>query len=129
LNAARLLCIIVTVDFGRAIQEYSHNGAPESRWALFPTARDNRADAQATGDLPADGAGLTVLHDVEDDDEETVMLEIVHDMVPNAELFFHDAGSNVIAFNPAIDALVSAGCRILCDDMAVKRRNRDRICR
>ncbi|MBN2313206.1 MAG: S8 family serine peptidase [Sedimentisphaerales bacterium] len=78
---------------------------------------DNRADAQAIGDLPADGAGLTVLHDVEGDDEGTAMLEIVHDMVPNAELFFHDAGNNVIEFNSAIDALVSAGCNIICDDM------------
>jgi len=86
---------------------------------IISDSADNRADAQATGDLPADGAGLTVLHDVEDDDEGTAMLEIVHDMVPNGKLFFHDAGSNVIAFNSAIDARVSAGCHIRCDDIAV----------
>lgn len=84
---------------------------------IISDSADNRADAQATGDLPPDGSGLTVLHDAEDDDEGTAMLEIVHDMAPNAELFFHNAGNNVIAFNSAIDALVSAGCDIICDDM------------
>jgi len=79
---------------------------------------NSRASAQATGDLPPDGPGsLTVLSDAVGGDEGTAMLEIVHDMVPGAELFFHDCGNTVIQFNSAISALASAGCHIICDDI------------
>ncbi|MBN2279043.1 MAG: S8 family serine peptidase [Candidatus Marinimicrobia bacterium] len=78
---------------------------------------DNRLTAQMSGDLPVDGAGLTVLSNALGGDEGTAMLEIVYDMVPGAELYFHDCGSNWNEFNDAIDALVSAGCNILCDDI------------
>ena len=76
-----------------------------------------RATAQASGDLPADGAGLTVLSDAVGGEEGTAMLEIVHDIVPDAELFFHDCGRNWLAFNTAIDALITAGCNVICDDI------------
>jgi hypothetical protein len=75
-----------------------------------------RSTAQASGDLPPDGGGLTVLS-AGSGDEGTAMLEIVHDMVPGANLFFHDAGANTTAFNTAISNLVSAGCNIICDDI------------
>ena len=45
------------------------------------------------------------------------MLEIVHDIAPNASLVFHDCGWNVLEFNRAIDALADAGCRIIVDDI------------
>jgi len=76
-----------------------------------------RAASQATGDLPADGAGLTVLSNVIGGNEGTAMLEIVHDMVPNTQLYFHDGGNNTIQFNTAIDNLVAAGCNVICDDI------------
>jgi len=76
-----------------------------------------RATAQASGDLPADGSGLTVLSNVVGGDEGTAMLEIVHDMVPGAELYFHDCGVNTTAFNSAISDLVTAGCDVICDDI------------
>jgi hypothetical protein len=79
---------------------------------------DTRASAQASGDLPADGAGLTVLRNAVGGDEGTAMLEIVHDMVPSSELYFHDCGTNTVAFNSAIDALVTAGCNVVCDDIS-----------
>ena len=78
---------------------------------------DSRASAQATGDLPQDGLGLTVLSNTYGGDEGTAMLEIVHDMAPGAELFFHDLGGNTLAFNSAIDDLVTAGSDIICDDI------------
>ena len=78
---------------------------------------NTRATAQASGDLPADGAGLTVLSDIMGGDEGTAMLEIVHDMIPSADLYFHDHGANVVAFNTAIDNLVTAGCKVVCDDI------------
>ena len=78
----------------------------------------NRATAQASGDLPADGAGLTVLSNTIGGDEGTAMLEIVYDMVPSADLYFHDCGTDILAFNTAVDNLVAAGCDIICDDIA-----------
>ncbi len=53
---------------------------------------NTRSTAQVTGDLPPDGSGLTVLSNTYGGDEGTAMLEIVHDMVPGAELYFHDLG-------------------------------------
>lgn len=75
-----------------------------------------RSSSQSTGDLPNDGNGLTVLS-AGSGDEGTAMLEIIHDMVPSADLFFHTAGSNTTQFNTAIDNLVAAGCKIICDDI------------
>jgi PKD repeat protein len=75
---------------------------------------DHWRSAQATGDLPP---GLTVLRNDVGGDEGTAMLEIVHDIAPNASLFFHDCGWNVLEFNRAIDALADAGCRVIVDDI------------
>jgi hypothetical protein len=78
---------------------------------------DHRSSSQSTNDLPADGSGLTVRSNSVGGDEGTAMLEIVHDMVPSADLYFHDQGTNVVAFDNAIDDLVSAGCKVICDDV------------
>ncbi|MBK7632121.1 MAG: S8 family serine peptidase [Ignavibacteriales bacterium] len=78
---------------------------------------NTRSTAQASGDLPPDGSGLTVLSNTYGGDEGTAMLEIVHDMVPGSELYFHDLGGNTLAFNSAIDDLVTAGSNIICDDI------------
>lgn len=70
-------------------------------------------EVQASKSLPPDvrvleaGAG----------EEGTAMLEIVHEIAPEAELYFHKAGKNHLEFNKAIDALVSVGCKIICDDI------------
>ena len=70
--------------------------------------------ARDSGDLPD---GLTVLSDSQGGDEGTALLEIVHDMVPDADLYFHDCGNNWLAFNAAINALVYEGCDVICDDI------------
>jgi hypothetical protein len=67
-----------------------------------------------SGDLPDN---VTVLSDTIGGDEGTAMLEIIHDIAPGADLYFHDCGSNMIAFNSAIDALINAGCKIIVDDI------------
>ena len=46
------------------------------------------------------------------------MLEIVHDLAPGAELYFHDCGDNMLAFNAGIDELVASGCKVICDDIS-----------
>ncbi len=75
---------------------------------------DNYQSAVASGDIPSN---LTVLSNAVGGDEGTAMLEIVHDLAPSAKLYFHDCGSNKIAFNFAINALKNAGCDIICDDI------------
>ncbi len=80
---------------------------------------DHWSSARATGDLPAD---LAVLRNDVGGDEGTAMLEIVHDIAPNASLVFHDCGWNVLEFNRAIDALADAGCRVIVDDIGWTRR-------
>ncbi len=71
------------------------------------------AARQAAGDLPA---GVTVLS-AGTGDEGTAMLEIVHDLAPQAQLFYATAigGPSVMASN--IVALQSAGCRVIVDDI------------
>lgn len=70
-------------------------------------------EVQASKGLPPD---VRVL-DAGSGDEGTAMLEIVHGIAPEAELYFHKAGSNHLEFNEAVDALVSAGCTVICDDI------------
>jgi subtilisin family serine protease len=79
---------------------------------------DSAAQAQASGNLPST---LHVLSNDEGGDEGTAMLEIVHDIAPGAELFFHDHGSSIISFNQAVDDLVDAGCTVIVDDVAWPR--------
>ncbi|MFZ3011410.1 MAG: immunoglobulin-like domain-containing protein [Minisyncoccia bacterium] len=92
---------------------YSQGGAG-MKIGVISDGVDNLASAQTSGDLPP---AVTVLSNFEGGDEGTAMLEIIHDMVPNASLYFHDAGSNVIAFNSAIDALIAAGANVIVDDV------------
>ena len=96
---------------------YSQSGAGVNV-GIISDGVDHRSSSQATGDLPADNAGLTILSNTVGGDEGTAMLEIVHEMVPSSGLYFHDHGTNTIAFNNAIDALMTAGCKIVCDDIS-----------
>lgn len=75
---------------------------------------DSLKSSQKTGDLPKT---VTVLSNTIGGDEGTAMLEIVYDIAPGADLYFHDYGKNKIAFNNAVTALANAGCDIICDDV------------
>ena len=77
---------------------------------------DHMSSAVSSGDLPSDVTWVNE-DDIAFGDEGTAMLEVVHDLAPGADLYFHFCGENVIAFNNAIDALVDAGCDIICDDV------------
>ncbi|KAF5063406.1 PKD domain protein [anaerobic digester metagenome] len=76
---------------------------------------DSWREALDTGDLPGD---LHVLSNRQGGDEGTAMLEIVHDIAPEADLYFHDMSNNQIGFNEGITALVNAGCRVIVDDIS-----------
>jgi uncharacterized repeat protein (TIGR01451 family) len=73
----------------------------------------NLATAQGLGDLPA---GVTV-QATGSGDEGTSMLEIVHDMAPGADLFFHATGSGVTDHVAAQNQLAAAGIDILTEDI------------
>lgn len=77
---------------------------------------DFLADAQAAGELGPvtilpgqSGAGRT--------GEGTAMLEIIHDIAPDAQLFFGTAFLGEAGFAQNIRDLYAAGCRILVDDV------------
>ncbi|WP_433832617.1 S8 family serine peptidase [Actinoplanes sp. CA-015351] len=77
---------------------------------------DSLAQAQSTGDLPADVDVLTGQEG--SGDEGTAMLEIIHDLVPNAQLGFATAFTSEISFADNIRALrFTAGCDIIVDDV------------
>jgi Subtilase family/Secretion system C-terminal sorting domain/Bacterial pre-peptidase C-terminal domain len=96
---------------------YGYNGTG-IKIGVISNGVDSRSSSQATGDLPLDGVGLTVLSNTYGGDEGTAMLEIIHDLVPGAELYFHDLGGDVNSFMAAIDNLVDAGVDIICDDVS-----------
>ncbi|MEM9066305.1 MAG: GC-type dockerin domain-anchored protein [Planctomycetota bacterium] len=87
-----------------------------------------------SGDLPGEGnpfGRTTPVTVLKDDlipgriDEGRGMAELIHDLAPGAELFFHSAFNSIEEGQPgessiavAIDALVAAGCDIIVDDVA-----------
>lgn len=100
-------------DFAR--QNYSATGIGV-RIGILSDSVDHMAASQAAGELPPKvnvlpgqaGAGVG---------EGTAMLEIVHDLAPDAELYFASAFSGAAAFAENIRALYAAGCRIIADDV------------
>ncbi|MFA5331426.1 MAG: S8 family serine peptidase [Methanoregula sp.] len=92
---------------------YGYSGAG-MKIGIISDGVDHLSSAVASGDLPST---VHVLSNTQGGDEGTAMLEIVHDMVPDATLYFHDMGSNTVAFNSAIDDLRSNGCTVICDDV------------
>ena len=93
--------------------EYGLTGAGV-RIGVISDGVDHWSSAVESGDLPAD---LHVLRNAQGGDEGTAMLEIVHDIAPGAELYFHDMGENSIDFTAGVDALVDAGCTVIVDDI------------
>jgi uncharacterized repeat protein (TIGR01451 family) len=77
---------------------------------------DFLSQAQATGDLPA-VIVLTGQSGVPATGEGTAMLEIVHDLAPDAELYFATAMESEASFAANILNLRAAGCDIIIDDV------------
>jgi Subtilase family len=81
----------------------------------------SRALSQATGDLPPNCGTppcLTVLSgQAGAGNEGTAIMEIIHDMVPGASLYFATADNSITSFAANIRALQTAGCSIIVDDV------------
>lgn len=69
----------------------------------------------ANGELPSN---VHVLSNTKGGDEGTAILEVVHDMAPDAELYFHDYGDDWLGFNRAVDELINNGSTVVIDDIA-----------
>ncbi|MFK7925026.1 MAG: T9SS type A sorting domain-containing protein [Bacteroidia bacterium] len=67
-----------------------------------------------SGDLPA---AVNVLQDNGSSDEGRAMIEIIHDMAPGAGLFFATANGGEINYANNIQALATAGCGVIVDDV------------
>ena len=76
---------------------------------------DSLAASIASGDLPADTRVLP--GQAGDGDEGTAMMEIVHDLAPNAHLIFATAFTSEESFADNIRALRAAGADIIVDDV------------
>lgn len=100
-------------DFARL--NYSATGLGV-KIGMLSDSVNHLAESQAAGELPPNvtvlpgqaGAGAG---------EGTAMLEIVHDIAPDADLYFATAFSGAAAFAENIRALYAAGCRIIGDDV------------
>ena len=71
-------------------------------------------DVIAAGELPS---SIQVLNAGIENAEGTAMLEIVHDLAPEAELYFASSGTSEADIVNSIDILEQAGCVIICDDI------------
>ncbi|TMM58825.1 hypothetical protein FEE95_05180 [Maribacter algarum] len=80
----------------------------------------------ASGDLPGPGnpngyeTPVTVLSELEGGtgiDEGRGMIELIHDLAPEAEIFFYSAFNGYFDFADGIRALADAGCDIIVDDI------------
>ncbi len=74
---------------------------------------DGIQQSQSTGDLPS----VQVLKFGEGEGEGTAMLEIVHDLAPDAQLAFYGP-SSIGDMSSGILALAAAGCDVIVDDLS-----------
>lgn len=88
------------------------------------TPRTTAWDDVQSGDLPGTqnpsgrGASVTVLDDgVPGTDEGRALLQIIHDLAPQAKLAFHTAFGGLAAFAQGIRALADAGAEVIVDDV------------
>lgn len=94
---------------------YSVDGAG-TRVGVISDSVDQRAEAQATGDLPPD-TSIYIGKEGSGADEGTAMLEIVHDEAPGALLGFYGPDTS-LDMAAGIADLANHGCGIICDDLA-----------
>lgn len=85
------------------------------RVRVISDSADQRSEAQAKGDLPADSS-IHLGKVNTGSDEGTAMMEIVHDMAPGALLGFYGPDTSVDMAN-GITNLRTGGCRVIVDDL------------
>jgi Subtilase family len=106
----------VTLHNADGAQTAGFTGAGQKVGAISGDV-DNLAYSQAQGELPAD---VQVLEQAAyDDDEGTAMLEIIHDMAPDAKLAFNSTGDSLTQYVGAFHNLADAGVTMITEDIAL----------
>ncbi len=78
---------------------------------------DHLADSIAAGELPAD---VQVLRQATyDNDEGTAMLEIIHDLAPDAKLAYASTRDTTAEYVEAFHLLAAAGVTVIAEDIAL----------
>lgn len=101
-------------DDGRFI--FGATGA-DIKVGVLSDSVDYLPNSQATGDLPPNVTILPGQSGIPGSGEGTAMLEIVHDLAPDAELFFASGFNGPASFAQNIINLRAAGCEIIVDDI------------
>lgn len=103
--------------FGHGVESYLRMGNLAGDGVKIGVISDGvagLAQSVASGDLPED---VVVLNNRYNGAEGTAMLEIIYDLAPNAQLYFHDYGGSSLEFIDAINALAAQGVDIIIDDI------------
>jgi Subtilase family len=85
----------------------------------------------SSGDLPADGVNVIKEQDCANPDpavgpktdEGRAMLQIIHDLAPDSELYFATAAPNPDSFADNIKALKEAECDVIVDDVSYRNES------
>jgi hypothetical protein len=106
----------VTLHNADGAQTAGFTGAGQKVGAISGDV-DNLAYSQAQGELPAD---VQVIEQAAyDDDEGTAMLEIIHDMAPDAKLAFNSTGDSLTQYVGAFHNLADASVTMITEDIAL----------
>lgn len=103
--------------FGHGVESYLRMGNLAGDGVKIGVISDGvagLAQSVASGDLPDN---VVVLNNRYTGAEGTAMLEIIYDLAPNAQLYFHDYGGSSLEFIDAINALAAQGVDIIIDDI------------
>ena len=84
---------------------------------------DYLSDSQARGELPREVTVLPGQAGTSGKGEGTAMLELIHDLAPQSELYFATAFSSEASFAENIRSLYAAGCRVIVDDVSYFRES------
>ena len=92
---------------------FTGNYTDQTAWYIF----GGLAASVASGDLPNN---VTVLKDgsAGDTDEGRAILEEIHDLAPNASLYFYSGDGDENTMVTAVNALKNAGCKVIVDDIS-----------
>jgi Subtilase family len=127
LNGTGVMVGVISDSFN-CYAEYRTQGVPVSGFTGYATNGFTAEYAQdmASGDLPSN---VDVLEEADCpnydpsqlqpfSDEGRAMLQLVHDIAPNARLAFHTAEMSEADFANGIVALAKAGARVIVDDIS-----------
>ncbi|WP_140911833.1 hypothetical protein [Methylomonas koyamae] len=109
---------LIHADFARAAYDLTGEGTTVAVISDSFNCLGGADEGQANGELPP---AVTVLKEANCQnekplDEGRAMLEVIHDLAPNAKLLFHAMGDNADDFTQALNRVAEHGAQIIVDD-------------